>query len=145
LIRYLIDSSALWRILRDDQVRMAWAEVITVAAIGSCHPQRLEFRRSARDTDEYEQMSAMFGDLFPDVPVPKNAWLWADAAQHRMLRGGAHRSMSAVDLMICATAALRGLVVLHDDKDFTTAAQRLTDLDERRVRAEPPSVGPLDP
>ncbi len=24
--------------------------------------------------------------------------------------------------------------------DFTTAAQRLTDLDERRVRAEPPST-----
>jgi hypothetical protein len=78
-------------------------------------------------------MSAMFDALFPDVPVPKNAWQWADSAQYRLLRGGAHRALSAVDLMICATAALRGLVVLHDDNDFATAAPHLTDLDERRV------------
>ena len=71
LIRYLIDSSALWRTPREGRLRTAWTEVISV-------------------------------------------------------------------VMICATAALRGLVVLHDDKDFTTAAQRLTDLDERRIGAEPP-------
>jgi predicted nucleic acid-binding protein len=105
--------------------------------VGSCHPQRVEFRRSARDTDEYEQMSDMFGSLFPDVAVPKNAWQWVESAQYRLLRNGAHRAMSAVDLVICATAAVRGLVVLHDDKDFATAARHLTDLAERRIHDTP--------
>lgn len=40
------------------------------------------------------------------------------------------------DLLICATAAGRRLVVLHDD-DFVTAARHLTDLSERRVRHAP--------
>ena len=46
--------------LRDAALRAAWAEVISAGAVGSCHPQRVEFRRSARTIDEYEQMSAMF-------------------------------------------------------------------------------------
>lgn len=79
----------------------------------------------------------MFEALFPDVTVPKNAWSWADSAQYRLLRSGAHRAMSAVDLLVCATAAIRGLVVLHDDKDFVTAARYLTDVAERQVHNTP--------
>jgi len=33
----------------------------------------------------------------------------------------------------CACAAARGLVILHDDNDFETAARHLPDLAERRV------------
>jgi predicted nucleic acid-binding protein len=137
VIRYLADSSALWRLLREPAVRAGWADVISDHAIGSCRPQRVEFRRSARDLDEYEQMSAMFVDLYPDVAVPKAAWQWAESAQYRLLRAGAHRSLSCVDLMICACAAVNGLVVLHDDNDFVTAARHLPDLAERRVHTMP--------
>jgi hypothetical protein len=35
-----------------------------------------------------------------------------------------HRSASAVDLMIAATAAHHGLTVLHDDADYRTAVAR---------------------
>jgi predicted nucleic acid-binding protein len=35
-----------------------------------------------------------------------------------------HRSTSAVDLMIAATAAHHGLTVLHDDADYRTAVAR---------------------
>jgi hypothetical protein len=42
-----------------------------------------------------------------------------------------------VDLLICACAAVRGLVVLHDDNDFVAAAQHLPDLAERRVHELP--------
>ena len=66
-------------------------------------------------------MSGMFAVLFPDVAVPKGAWQWIESAQYRLLRHGAHRALSAVDLLICATAAQRDLVVLHDDNDFVTA------------------------
>ena len=139
MIRYLLDSSALWRILRDAALRAAWAEVISAGAVGSCHPQRVEFRRSARTIDEYEQMSAMFAELYPDATVPKGAWQWIESAQYRLLRHGAHRALSAVDLLICATAAQRDLVVLHDDNDFATAARHLPDLRARSIHDVPPT------
>ncbi len=133
MIRYLIDSSALWRVMRDDALRSAWSEVITAGAIGSCPPQRAEFRRSARNIDEYEQMGSMFDDLYPNAPVPKSAWQWVEAAQHRLVRHSAHRALSVADLLIAATAAHHGLVVLHDDNDFVAAARHLTDLGEQNV------------
>lgn len=133
MIRYLIDSSALWRVLREADVRSAWSESIAAGIVGSCHPQRIEFRRSARDLDEYEDMNAMFGDLYRDVPVLKTAWRWIESAQYALLRAGAHRALSAVDLLICATAARDGLVVLHDDGDFVVAARHLADVRQRRI------------
>jgi predicted nucleic acid-binding protein len=136
-MHYLADSSALWRLVRDSDVRAGWAGVISDHAIGSCQPQRIEFRRSARNLDEYEQMTSMFVDLYPNVPIPKTAWQWVESAQYRLLRAGAHRALSCVDLLICACAAIRGLVVLHDDKDFVAAAQHLPDLAERQVRSLP--------
>ena len=137
MIRYLLDSSALSRILRDAGLRASWAEVVSLGVIGSCHPQRVEFRRSARTLDEYEQMSKMFDALYPDAAVPKGAWRWIEAAQYRLLRHGAHRALSAVDLLICATAAHHDLIVLHDDSDFVAAARHLSDLRERSVHDAP--------
>lgn len=137
MIRYLLDSSALWRILRDTALRASWAEFVSLGVIGSCHPQRVEFRRSARTIDEYEQMSEMFDALYPDTAIPKGAWRWIESAQYRLLRHGAHRALSAVDLLICATAAHHNLVVLHDDSDFATTARYLTDVRERSVHQTP--------
>jgi predicted nucleic acid-binding protein len=137
VIRYLLDSSALWRILRDAELRAAWAEVVSLGVIGSCHPQRVEFRRSARTIEDYEQMSGMFDTLYPDAGVPKNAWRWIESAQFRLLRHGAHRALSAVDLLICATAAHHDLTVLHDDNDFATAARYLPDLRDRSIHHAP--------
>ena len=137
MIRYLADSSALWRLLRDQEIREAWGGVVSDQAVGTCSPQRIEFLRSARNLDEYEQMTEMFAELYPDVPVPKTAWQWMESAQYRLLRGGAHRALSCVDLLICACAALRGLVVLHDDNDYVTAAKYLPDVAERRVHNLP--------
>jgi predicted nucleic acid-binding protein len=137
VIRYLLDSSALWRILRDAALRAAWADVVSAGAVGSCHPQRVEFRRSARTIEEYEQMSGLFAALYPDAPIPKAVWRWIESAQYRLLRQGAHRALSVVDLMICATAAQLDLVVLHDDKDFATAARCLPDVRERAIRDIP--------
>src|SRR5262249_53548032 len=71
VMRYLADSSALWRLLRDPAVRAGWTEVISDHAIGSCQPQRTDFRRSAQNHDEYEQMSSMFVDLYPTFRCPR--------------------------------------------------------------------------
>jgi predicted nucleic acid-binding protein len=137
MIRYLVDSSALWRILRDQDVRAGWSDVVSDHAVGSCQPQRAEFRRSARNIDEYEQMTAMFMQLYPDVPMGKSAWQWIESAQYRLMRSGGHRALSCVDLLICACAAIRGLVILHDDNDFAVAARTLSDVQARRVQDLP--------
>lgn len=133
MIQFLADSSAVWRLQRDPELTDAWFGAQLGGAIGSCDPQRAEFRRSARNVDEFDSMSAMFIDLYPDVPVPKTVWSWIDAAQYRLAKVGAARALSVVDLLVCATAASRGLVVLHDDADFELAESHLPDVRAQRV------------
>ncbi|MEU0739075.1 PIN domain-containing protein [Streptomyces sp. NPDC006134] len=137
MIRYLADSTAVWRLQRDRKLNALWSHELDDGAIGSCAAQRTEFLQSARSLDEYEHMTDMFADLHPDVAVPKGAWRWIEAAQHRLAQRGQHQSLSTVDWLVCATAAHHGLVVLHDDQDYRTAARVLTDLAERNVYAAP--------
>ncbi|MGW1989938.1 PIN domain-containing protein [Embleya sp. NPDC001921] len=138
MIRYLVDSTAVWRLLREPSLNDAWGEDIDLRVIGSCAPQRTEFRRCARNLAQYEQMGEMFADLYPDVPLSKNMWGWIESAQFRLAQaGGAVRALSAVDLVVCAIAAHHGLIVLHDDNDFVTAAGVLPDVLQRNVRDIP--------
>ncbi|VBA32375.1 hypothetical protein LAUMK13_00061 [Mycobacterium innocens] len=78
-------------------------------------------------------MNRTFGDIFPDVPVPKSVWRWISSAQYRLAGAGAVRALSVVDLLICGTAAASGLVVLHDDADYELAQRHLPDVRARRV------------
>ena len=71
--------------------------------------------------------------LYPDVSVPKNAGRWIGTVQHNMARAGEHRSASAVDLIIAATAAHHGLTILHDDADYRTVTRHAPDLTEHNV------------
>ncbi|HYZ54558.1 MAG TPA: PIN domain-containing protein [Streptosporangiaceae bacterium] len=130
---YLIDTSGLVRLLRDPGLQDAWYEAIDAEAIGSCYPQRTEFLYSARNASEYDEITEMFADLYPDVSVPKDAGRWIAAVQHQMARAGEHRSASAVDLIIAATAAHHGLTVLHDDADYRTVARHARDLTEHSI------------
>lgn len=131
---YLLDTSALVRLLSDSVLQKAWYDAIDAGAIGSCYPQRAEFLYSARSAVEYDEITEMFVDLYPDRAVPKNTGRWIDATQRRMARSGEHRSASPVDLMISATAAHYGLVVLHDDADYRTVAKHATGLAEHNIR-----------
>ncbi|MEU0055893.1 PIN domain-containing protein [Streptomyces sp. NPDC006334] len=130
---YLLDTSGLVRLLRDPQLQTAWYDAIDAGAIASCYVQRAEFLYSARNGREYDEIAEMFTDLYPDVSVPKNAGRWISGVQHRMARAGEHRSASAVDLVIAATAAHHGLAVLHDDADYPAIARQATDLLEHSV------------
>lgn len=67
MIHHLLDSSGLWRLLREEKLSAAWLETTTLRAIGSCAAQRAEFRRSARNAAEYEAMGEMFTDLYPEM------------------------------------------------------------------------------
>jgi predicted nucleic acid-binding protein len=131
---YLLDTSGLVRLLRDPDLQKVWYDAVDAAAVGSCYPQRTEFLYSARNAAEYDEITEMFDDLYPDASVPKNAGRWIAAVQHRMARAGEHRSASAVDLMIAATAAHHGLTVLHDDADYRTVAAHAPDFSEHNIR-----------
>lgn len=89
MIQFLADSSAVWRLQRQPELAEDWSPSLLSGAVGSCQQQRAEFRRLARNTDEFDQMSA--------------------------------------------TAAVRGLVVLHDDADYELAERHLPDVTTRRV------------
>jgi len=130
LISFLVDSSAVWRLQRQPELTEAWNSPLVSRAVGSCEPQRAEFRRSARNAAEFDEMNQTFRDVYPDVPVPKSVWRWIDSAQDRL--AGAVRVLSVVDLLICGTAAARGLVILHDDADYELAERHLPDVKARR-------------
>lgn len=136
-MRYLLDSSALWRLLRARDLHEAWHPTIMDGEVVSCYPQRAEFLRSSRDSKEYQTFCDMFADLYDEVSVPKNASHWIGAFQQRAAEQGAHRALSAIDLQICATAAHHGLVVLHDDADFVTAARFAVELSQHNVHDGP--------
>ncbi|MFE2584730.1 PIN domain-containing protein [Streptomyces sp. NPDC059378] len=130
---YLLDTSGLVRLLRNPKLQAAWYDAIDAGVVASCYAQRAEFLYSARNSREYDEIAEMFDDLYPDVAVPKNAGRWISAVQHRMARAGEHRSASAVDLVIAATAAHHGLAVLHDDADYRAIARHASDLLEHNV------------
>ncbi|WP_067718088.1 PIN domain-containing protein [Nocardia yamanashiensis] len=133
MIGYLLDSSALWRILRDRTAFEQWRAPALDGELHHCYPQRIEFLRSARNLKEYSEYCRMYEDLYNEVAVPKSAGTWIAGFQWRAAENGSHQAFSAVDLQICATAAYHGLVVVHDDKDFVTAAGLATELRERNV------------
>jgi len=134
---YLLDTSALVRLLRDPKLQEAWYDAIDAEAVASCYPQRAEFLYSARDAAEYDEIAEMLVDLYPDAAVPKTAGRWISAVQYQMARAGHHRSASAVDLIIAATAAHHGLTVLHDDADYRTVARHALDLTEHNIHDTP--------
>lgn len=97
MIRYLVDSTAVWQLLREPTLNDAWGEDVDLRVIGSCAPQRTEFRRSARNLVHYGQMAEMFADLYPDVPLSKNMWGWIESAQFQLAQaGGAIRDRKSV-------------------------------------------------
>ncbi|HEY5787431.1 MAG TPA: PIN domain-containing protein [Microlunatus sp.] len=130
---FLIDSSALWRLWRDEDLQERWRPTIEAGEVRTCIPQRIELCRSARTVAELEEMSRDLGTFYPDVAVPKGVWRWIDSAQHALVRAGAVRAFSLVDLLICGVAAHHGLEILHDDHDFAVAARHLTDVRQRRI------------
>ncbi|MGW5451693.1 PIN domain-containing protein [Nocardia sp. NPDC003979] len=138
---YLIDSSAMWRMLRGGPVSDKWRDVIADGALRSCYPQRAEFCQSARNLEEYDEFTEMFDDTTRDVTVPKSAGSWIRTLQHRAAEGGCVKSLSAVDLMICATAAHHNLIIVHDDNDFVTAKRFAAELREANVHHGPLKLG----
>lgn len=138
---YLVDSSALWRILRDRSVLDRWRETLAAGEFRSCYPQRSEFLTSARNLKEYSDFCRMFDTLYRDAAVPKGAGQWIGKTQYYAAERGSHQCLSAVDLQVCATAAHHSLVIVHDDSDFVTATRLSVELQQINVHEGPSDSG----
>ena len=118
IARYLVDTSALIRILRDEAVKARWEQQITAGTIAVCPIVELEVLYTARSKTDRDELLELLRAAFAWVVVPDRTFDRAAEVQAALTDLGAHRSAGAVDLLIAATAELHGLTLLHYDGDF---------------------------
>jgi predicted nucleic acid-binding protein len=115
---YLADTSA-WN--RSRQVFERWSELTLRDELVLCAPVRLELLYSVRRSRDYRAFRA---DLrgFRDLRV--DGWVtdFAEVIQSRLAARSAHRGPTAVDLLVAATAARHGAILLHYDRHFDAIA-----------------------
>lgn len=116
--RFLIDTSALVRLLRKDEVRSRWQPQIVAGVMGVCPITELGFLYSARSKSEREEWLQLLEVAFTWVAVPDRVFVRAAEVQAVMTERGTHRPAGAVHLMLAATAQLSGLTLVHYDHDL---------------------------
>jgi predicted nucleic acid-binding protein len=118
---YLIDTSALFRILQD-KIRRAWADQLGAGVIAICPVVELEFLYSARSLADRLTKKRLLREVFGWVPMSERVYERAEAVQQMLTEAGKHRSAGPVDLLIAATAERERLTVLCDDRDYQMVA-----------------------
>lgn len=120
---WLIDTSALVR-LGSSSDADEWATRIERGLIRISTVTRLEVGFSARSGGDLR--AALRQPPLSSMPVEHLTPAIEERAvevQLLLADRGQHRAPSIPDLLIAASAELAGLVVLHDDKDFTLLAE----------------------
>ena len=117
--QFLIDTSALARLLRPGAESFGWDQAAAAGLIAVCPIIELEFFYSARSWADREQGIQDLRSLFGWVPVHDRAW----EVQGDLTSQGQHRSAGPLDLVVAATAELHGLTLLHHDRDFDVVAR----------------------
>ncbi|EHK85209.1 PIN domain-containing protein [Saccharomonospora azurea] len=120
--RFLIDTSALARLLRPDADRFGWDQAAAAGLLAVCPLTELEFLYSARNADDRARVAEDLRSVFAWVPVGDRVYDRASQVQEALTRRGQHRSAGAIDLLVAATAELQGLTLLHRDHDFDCIA-----------------------
>ncbi len=121
--QFLIDTSALARLLRPGAESFGWDQAAAAGLIAVCPITELEFFYSARSVADREQGIQDLRSLFGWVPVHDRAFARAWEIQGDLTNVGQHRSAGPVDLVVAATAELHGLTLLHHDCDFDVIAR----------------------
>ncbi|MCX5200196.1 PIN domain nuclease [Streptomyces sp. NBC_00237] len=120
--QFLIDTSALARLLRGDSEQHGWDQAAAAGLIATCPLTDLEFFFSARSAADRARGVEDIRVLFGWVPVDDRAYDRAWQVQQLLTERGQHRSAGPVDLVVAATAELQGLTLLHRDRDFECVA-----------------------
>lgn len=122
VIRYLADKSALAR-LHLPGVREELEPLMSRALAGICGITELEMLFSARNIQERSRMKEQLEASMDRVGTPEDIWDRAAEIQEALTEHAQHRSASITDLIVAATARVRGLEILHYDRDFDTIAR----------------------
>ena len=138
-VTYLLDTSAYWRIQRDEGVRKSWAREIVQGAVALTEPTRHEILYSARNGSERLEMAATLDGLFPRAAFSTGLWEWIDAVQQQLAERS-RRGAGVIDLMLAAVAVRDDLIILNDDKDFAAVASVIPEVKQVRVLQSPDSA-----
>ena len=121
--RFLVDTSAVVRLLRDRAVRARWEPQLTAGVMGMCPITELELLHAARSKADRDQWLQLINATFTWMAMPDRVYGRAAEVQAAMTARGPHRSAGAVDLLLAATAELSGLTLVHYDHDFDEVAK----------------------
>lgn len=120
--QFLIDTSALARLMRLGAESFGWDQAAAAGLIAVCPITELEFFFSARSAQDRARGIQDMNSVFGRVPVHDRAFARAWEVQGGLTSRGQHRSAGPVDLVLAATAELHGLTLLHHDRDFDVIA-----------------------
>jgi predicted nucleic acid-binding protein len=120
--QFLIDTSALARLMRPGAESFGWDQAVAAGLIAVCPITELEFFYSARSAKDREAAIEDMRAAFGWVPVHDRAYARAWEVQGELTTRGQHRGPGPVDLVVAATAELFNLTLLHHDGDFATIA-----------------------
>jgi predicted nucleic acid-binding protein len=121
--QFLIDTSALARLMRPGAGSFGWDQAAAAGLIAVCPVTELEFFYSVRSPADRERGIQDLRSVFGWVPVHDGAFVRAWDVQGGLTSQGQHRSAGPVDLVVAATAELHGLTLLHHDRDFEVIAR----------------------
>ncbi|MDX2548393.1 PIN domain nuclease [Streptomyces sp. WI04-05B] len=123
-VSYLIDTSAVVRLLSSDAYDARWQQVLDNGLVALCDLTELEILLSARGRADREGVQEELRQLFGRTPIPDGVYQRAREVQRLLIDDGEHGSAGPVDLLVAATAELSGLTLLHHDRDFDAVARR---------------------
>jgi predicted nucleic acid-binding protein len=138
ILRYLVDTSAFGRLVRDEKVAEPWRRELSAGLFAICAVTELEILYGARSAADRDAYLRLLRGTFDWVPMPDRVFERAMEVQEALTAQGTHRSAGPIDLILATTAELHGLTLLHYDADFLQVA-RVTGQPVRWV-AEPGTV-----
>ena len=130
-MKYLIDTSALVRVLRR-QVEPVWHEHIEHGVVAVCEPVLTETLTTA-NAKSYAELEESLLAAYPWVPVPDDAWEAIRALRRRLAVHSVHQGLSVADCLVVASAMRHRLTVLHEDRDYETVARHLPEFRQTRI------------
>ena len=122
IAKFLIDTSAAARFAHP-LVHTRLAPLIEGGVVATCATLDAEALYSARNPDEYLQLTRDRRAAYEYLPTDDEHWQAAFAAQRELARSGRHRAVGIADLLTATLAAQHSVTVLHYDADFETAAE----------------------
>ena len=115
-MRYLVDTSALIRIVRR-QADEKWYEAVRAGQVALCEPVLTETLTIA-DAKSYERVETELRAAYPWVPVVDDVWAVITSVRRELAKRSQHQGLSVADHLVVATAIrlkLDGMYSVTDD------------------------------